>query len=110
MGSFAQAQEIVPFTDLFTIRGDTTGGEAYLTMGPDSLPGDTQLNARCTALWYYHSYLLDNYAKVYDEDQQLLAMLPDTIAMRNQFHASLAADTAFQRIHMRSIDHVTVAP
>ncbi len=109
-GSFAQAQKDVPFSDFFTIRVDTTGGEAYLTMGPDSLPGDTQLNARCTALWHYHSYLLDNYAKVYDENEQLLALLPDTMAMRTKFHALLDADTAFQRLYMRSIDNVTISP
>ncbi len=109
-GTFAQTKETVPFIDLFTIRVDTTGGEAYLNMGPDSLPGDSHLNARCTALWDYHSYLFENYAKVFDEDRQLLALLPDTVAMRKQFHASLAADTSFQRIYMRSIDHVTVAP
>lgn len=108
--SHAQTEHAVPFTDLFTIRVDTTGGEAYLTMGPDSLSGDTQLNARCTALWYYHSYLFDNYAKVYDEDQDLLALLPDTVAMRTKFHALLDADTAFQRLYMRSIDYDTIRP
>ncbi|MBK9058774.1 MAG: hypothetical protein IPL81_02435 [Flavobacteriales bacterium] len=110
MGSFAQTKETVPFTDLFTIRVDTAGGEAYLNVGPDSIPGNSQLNARCTALWHYHSYLFDNYAKVYDEDQQLLALLPDTVAMRTKFHTLLDADTAFQHLYMRSIDHVTVAP
>ena len=110
MGSYARSGPTVPFTDLFTIRVDTAGGEAYLNMGPDSMPGNPQLNARCTELWYYHSYLFENYAKVYDEDQQLLALLPDTMAMRTKFHALLNADTAFQHLYMRSIDHVTVAP
>lgn len=100
----------VPFADLFTIRVDTAGGETYLNSGPDSMPGDPLLNARCTALWYYQLYLFQNYAKVFDEDQQLLAILPDTVAMRNKFHALLDADTVFRKLYMRSIDHVDVAP
>ncbi|MEO8734595.1 MAG: hypothetical protein ABI373_09715, partial [Flavobacteriales bacterium] len=46
----------------------------------------------------------------FDEDQQLLAILPDTIAMRKQFHGSLTADTAFQRIYMRSIEPQELEP
>ncbi|MGB3870958.1 MAG: hypothetical protein WBG34_04060 [Flavobacteriales bacterium] len=100
----------VPFADLFSIHVDTAQGETYLNFGPDSIPGNSQLNARCTALWYYHLYLFENYAEVYNADEQLLAILPDTVAMRNKFRALLDADTAFQKLYMRSINRVDVAP
>jgi len=100
----------IPFTDLFTIRVDSAGGETYLNMQPDSVPGDSQLNARCTALYNYHDYLFENYAQVLWKEKELLAILPDTVAMRTKFHALLESDTAFRKLYMRSIDQDTVAP
>jgi hypothetical protein len=108
--SYAQADQPVPFRDLFTIRVDTAGGETFLRMDPDSTPGDSQLNARCTALYNYHDYLFENYAKVLWKEKELLAILPDTVALRNKFHALLEADTAFRKLYMRTIDQDTVAP
>jgi hypothetical protein len=108
--SYSQTEHTVPFTDLFTIRVDTAGGETYLNMQPDSMPGDSQLNARCTALYNYHDYLFENYAKVLWKEKELLAILPDTVAMRTKFHALLEADTAFRKLYMRSIYQDTVAP
>lgn len=108
-GSYAQADQTPPFTSLFTIRVDTSGGETYLLMEPDSAPSDSQLNARCTALYNYHDYLFQNYAEVCWKEKELPAILSDTVAMRTKFHALLEADTAFRTLYMRSIDQDTVA-
>ncbi len=110
MGSFAQAQETVPFTDLFTIRVDTAGGHPFIDFQPDSLPGSATLNTRCTALFHLEDYLFANYAEVQYERDQLEATLPDTLALRNKFNELLLADTAFQTLYMRSIDQALVAP
>lgn len=109
-GSYAQAEHTVPFADLFSLRVDTSGGETFIAFGPDSLPGDAALNARCIALYHFQDYLFANYAEVMHERKQLEAALPDTVAMRNKFHALLKADTAFRKLYMRSIDQESVAP
>ena len=109
-GSFAQTKENVPFTELFIIRIDTTGGKAFITFGPDSLPGGTALNARCSALYHFQDYLFANFAEVMYEREQLQATLPDTLALRNKFNELLLTDTTFQTLYMRSIDQTAVAP
>lgn len=104
------AQEANPFTDLFTFHVDRVLGKRYLTMETDSTPRDPALNERCTAMFNSNEYLFCNYADVYAQGTKLEKMIPDTSAIRARFNAELKADTAFQRLFMRSVRREMVEP
>lgn len=109
----AEAQEppvSIAFADLFTfdvIEGETG---AYINTGPDSLPPDPSLHARCTALWPYHLYLYSIFSDTYAHDQKLQEMLPDTSAIRQRLRSLLEAETDFKELYLRSIRTVQLAP
>lgn len=102
--------EAISFHELFSITPTSEGDEAYLLIGPDSMKNDPVLGPRCSALRNYHEYLYSHYAAVYDQENDLQKLLPDTAAMQRRYNELLDVDTAFQRIFMRSIDREMVEP
>ena len=52
----------LPTKDLFDLKVIYDSDTPYLSLEPDSLPGDAALNARCTALLNSLMYLYENYA------------------------------------------------
>ncbi|MBK6775467.1 MAG: hypothetical protein IPG74_06330 [Flavobacteriales bacterium] len=87
VGAFdVKAQEIpdaIPFHDLFSIERVGEGEEAYLRFGPDSLKADPVRGPLCSALRNFHEYLYSHFAAVYDQEDELLKLLPDTVALRS---------------------------
>ncbi len=106
----ATGKDDIHFADLFKVDILNWEGETYLNTGPDSLKTDTTCGLLRTALWNFHGYLFSNYADAMRHNNTLLAFLPDTAALREKFNALLHADTAFQRIYLRSIHRDMVAP
>ncbi|HQV53696.1 MAG: hypothetical protein IPI00_02320 [Flavobacteriales bacterium] len=104
------AQNSLPFTDRFTLSVYEYEGESYLNFEPDSMPGTTQLNEKCTALYNFNNYLFSNFSKADGQTWKLRALLPDTNAIRASLNATLIADTAFQRLYMRSLNREMVEP
>ncbi len=107
----AQAQDqsrSVAFADLFTFEVIEGEEGAYINTGPDSLPPDQALHARCIALWPYHLYLYSIFSETYGHEQHMEKMLPDTMAITKRFHDLLEAETDFKELYLRSIhpDHI----
>jgi len=99
-----------PFHDLFAITTVSEEGEVYRLFGPDSLKADTVRGPVCSALRNYHDYLYNNYSGMLRQQSGLLTLLPDTVALQKQYDDLLDADTAFQRICLRSIHREMVEP
>lgn len=100
----------IPFHELFAIRTLSEQGEVYRLFGPDSLKADTVRGPLCSALRNFHEYLYNNCSGVLRQQTKLLALLPDTAALQKQYNDLLDADTAFQRIYLRSIHREMVEP
>jgi hypothetical protein len=106
----AQRAVDLSFHDLFHVEVHTYEGDVYLNIEPDSLRSDTVNGSICSALWNAHAYLYTNYSELWRQETELLALLPDTAALQRKFDAFLEADTAFQRLYMRSVRRDMVAP
>jgi len=106
----AANNDSIPFADLFKIGVLNEGIKNYLTLRVDSLPADPLLADRCTALYNANSYLFCNYAVAYGKQPELEKLMPDTAAILLKFNTYLDADTAFQRLYMRSIRRQMVEP
>lgn len=111
--AYVQAQDpsrSAAFANLFTFEVIEGEEGAYINTGPDSLPPDPALHARCTALWPYHLYLYSIFSETYGLEQKLQDLLPDTLAIREQLRSSLDAETDFKDLYLRSIRHDPMAP
>jgi hypothetical protein len=107
----AQQNVYTPATkDLFGLKVMRSGTQSYLSLDPDSLPGDATLNARCTAIWPALMYLLENYANTAAYIWKLEKLLPDTAAIQARVDSSFTADTAFTRLYQRAVTRERVAP
>jgi hypothetical protein len=109
--AYVQAQDpsrSAAFANLFTFEVIEGEEGAYINTGPDSLPPDPALHARCTALWPYHLYLYSIFSETYGHEQRMEKMLPDTVAITRYFHDLLEAETEFKELYLRSIrpDHI----
>lgn len=98
------------FHDLFRVEVHYYEGEPYLNTGPDSLKADPIRGPLCASLWNAHSYLYTNYSEVFRHETELLALLPDTVALQKQFDDLLDTDTSFQRTYLPSFKREMVAP
>lgn len=115
LGSVACAQaqdqsQSVVFADLFTFEVIEGEEGAYINTGPDSLPPDPALHARCTALWPYHLYLYSIFSDTYAHEQRLQELLPDTEPIRQQLRSLLEAENDFKELYLRSIRPDQLAP
>lgn len=108
--SAQHASETISFSDLFTCEVIEGQNSTYINTGPDSLPPDPALHARCTALWSYHLYLYSIFSDTYAHEQRLQELLPDTAAIRQQLRSLLEAETDFKELYLRSIRADQVAP
>lgn len=109
----ANGQEMtddIPFHDLFSIEKVGEGDEAYMLFGPDSLKADPVRGPLCSALRNLHEYLYSHFAAVYDQEGELLKLLPDTAALQRRYDELLDVDTAFQRIYLSSLRREMVEP
>lgn len=97
------------FPDLFTFEVINDQGASYINTGPDSLPSDPSLHARCTALWPYHFYLYSIFSNTYGHEEELQAMLPDTVALAARFDSLLQAETRFKDLYLRSLTDQRIA-
>lgn len=98
------------FPDLFTFEVIEGEHSTYINTGPDSLPPDPALHARCTALWPYHLYLYSIFSDIYAHEQRLQEMLPDTAAIGERLRSLLEAETDFKELYLRSIRTDRLAP
>ncbi|MBX2980784.1 MAG: hypothetical protein KF905_15975 [Flavobacteriales bacterium] len=98
------------FSDLFTFEVIEGENNTYINTGPDSLPPDPALHARCTALWPYHLYLYSIFSETYGPEEQLEELLPDITAIRKQLRSLLEAETDFKELYLRSIRPDQLAP
>lgn len=102
--------DVAPFHDFFSIKRVGEGDDAYLLFGPDSLKADPVRGPQCSALRNLHEYLYAHFAAVYGQHDELLKLLPDSIALQDSYDELLDADTAFQRIYLRSLRKEMVEP
>lgn len=112
-GTYGHAQDGIgpmAFSDLFTFEVVEGENSTYINTGPDSLPPDPALHARCTALWPYHLYLYSIFSDTYAHEQRLQELLPDTEAIRKQLRSLLEAETDFKELYLRSIRADQLAP
>lgn len=105
-----QTSIISPTEDLFELKVMYDGDKPYLSLEPDSLPGDAALNARCTALWPSLMYLFENYANTAVYIWKLQKLLPDTATIQARVDSSFTADTAFTTLYQRAVARERVAP
>lgn len=99
----------LPFHQLFRVEAQSYGGEKYLEIKPEKLKGDKQLGPMLAALADYNAYIYENYTQMHRHQRELLALLPDEAALRNRFNELMDADTALQRICMRTLRGEKVA-
>ncbi|MFT3886077.1 MAG: hypothetical protein QM724_11810 [Flavobacteriales bacterium] len=113
-GSIAQArpvqaeQDSIRLSVLFPMRVNEYEGRLLLDMEPDSMRGDARHEARCSALWPYHTYLLNNYCNAYLHTGELTALLPDTPRVRARYDELLQADSAFQQVMAPTLRGTTI--
>ncbi|HQW05419.1 MAG: hypothetical protein IPH05_06175 [Flavobacteriales bacterium] len=110
--SMAAQQNVpaLPTKELFEQKVMHDGDKPYLSLEPDSLPGDAALNARCTALWPSLMYLFENYATTATYIWKLGKMLPDTATIHARVDSSFTADTAFTTLYQRAVARERVSP
>lgn len=99
-----------PLKDLFELSVIHEGDEHYLSLAPDSTPGDAELNRRCTAMWPYLMYIFENRSKTASTVWKLENFLPDTSLIQARIDSSFNADTAFASIYMGALAKTPVAP
>lgn len=104
-----QHEKTLPTKDLFDLKVMYDGNTPYLSLEPDSLPGDAALNTRCTALWPTLMYLFENYANTAAYIWRLEKLLPDTLTIQARVDSSFAVDTAFSKLYQRALDREPVA-
>lgn len=98
-----------PLKDLFELSVIHEGDEHYLSLAPDSTPGDAELNRRCTAMWPYLMYLFENRSNTASTVWKLEKFLPDTSLIQARIDSSFNADTAFASIYMGALAKTPVA-
>lgn len=108
--SAQQRVDEIPFHQLFSVEVKSYEGEKYLNIEPEKLMGDKQRGPMLTALADYNAYIYENYTQMHRHQRELLALLPDEAALRNRFNELMDADTALQRIYMRTPRNEKVAP
>lgn len=108
--SAQQSVDEIPFHRLFSVEVKSYGGEKYLEILPEKLKGDMQRGPMLTALADYNAYIYENYTQMHRYQRELLALLPDEAALRNRFNELMDADSALQRIYMRTLRREKVAP
>jgi hypothetical protein len=108
--SAQQRADDLPFHKLFSVEVKSYGGEKYLEILPEELKNDKLRGPMLTALADYNAYIYENYTQMYRHQTELLALLPDEAALRNRCNALMDADSALQRIYMRTLRKEKVAP
>lgn len=93
----------IPFHDLFRLEVLSYEAEKFIHVEPEELKTNPVLGPQLNALSNFYAYLYENYTGMYRHQSELLALLPDEVALQQRFDELMDTDADLRSIYLRPL-------